>query len=40
MSNMRKITYKYKDFVPEYLNINKEYDGYDTVTHSVNVEFV
>lgn len=33
-------TYKYKDFVPEYLNINKEYDGYDTVTHSVNVEFV
>lgn len=29
-----------KDFVPEYLNINKKYTGYDKVEHSVDIEFV
>lgn len=31
---------KLKDFVPEYLNISKVYDGYNTVTNKVEVEFV
>lgn len=29
-----------KDFVPEYLNVNKTYDGYDSVEYDVDIEFV
>ena len=29
-----------KDFIPEYLNINKKYDGYNNTSHDVIVEFI
>ena len=29
-----------KDFVPEFLNTNKTYDGYDSVTHDIEVQFI
>ena len=31
---------KLKDFVPEYLNTNKTYDGYESVTHDIEVKFI
>lgn len=31
---------KLKDFVPEFINIHKDYDGYNIVTNKVELEFV